>query len=64
MLRGNELYTLGCMDMAVKLLDPLGSVGKPSNIPGGIFWLNSVVLVEWEGRRSIAVLSPFFGGGE
>ncbi len=36
------------------------------NIPGGIFWFSSMVLVERADRQnpqSVAVLSPIFEGG-
>jgi hypothetical protein len=46
--------------MAVKFLDPLGRGGKPSNIPGGIFWLDLVVIVERADRQSVAGLGPIF----
>ncbi len=35
--------------MAVEFLDPLGRGGKPSDIRGGIYWLDLVVLVERAG---------------
>ncbi len=51
--------------MAVEFLNPLGRRGKPSNINGGFFWLNLVVLVEQADRQSAAGLGPnFFGGSE
>ncbi len=40
----------------VDFLDPLGRGGKPSNIPGGIFWLNLVVLVERADPHSCCLL--------
>ena len=49
--------------MSVEFLDPLGRGGKPSNIPGGICWLNLVVLVERADRQSAAGLGPIFEGG-
>ena len=36
-------------------LIPLEEEDKPSNIPGGICWLNLVVLVERADRYSVAV---------
>ena len=49
--------------VAVEILVPLGRGGKPSNIPGGIFWLNLVVLVERADCYSAAVRTPDFEGG-
>ncbi len=46
--------------MAVELLDPLGGGGKPNNIPGGVCWLDLVVLVERADRFSAAVRTPDF----
>jgi hypothetical protein len=52
----------GCM--LVEFLDSLGRGGKPSNTPGGICWLNLVVLVERADRQSAAGLGPIFEAGE
>ena len=41
--------------MADEFLDPLGRGGNLSNIPGGIYWLNLVVLVERADLYSVAV---------
>ncbi len=45
-----------------EFLDPLDKGGKPSNIPGGICWLNLVVLVEHinpgQGRVAVEFLDP------
>ncbi len=49
--------------MAIEFLDPLGRGGKPSNIPGGIFWLDLVVLVERADRYSAAVCTTDFEWG-
>ena len=50
--------------MAVEFLDPLGRGGKPSNIPGGICWLDSVVLVERADHYSATVRTPDFREGK
>ncbi len=51
--------------MAVDFLDPLGRGGKPINIPGGISWLNLVVLVERARIANPQLVSArcFEGGG-
>ncbi len=50
--------------MTVEFLDPLGRGGKQSNVTGGIFWLNLVVLVERADRYSAAVRTTDFEWGE
>ena len=46
--------------MAVEFLNPLGRGEKPSNIPGGIYWLDLVVLIERVHHYSAAVPTPDF----
>ncbi len=43
--------------MAVGCLDLFRRGGQPRNIPGGIFWLLMVVLVERVDRESVVVLT-------
>ena len=56
--RGTRRGAIRYGRMAVEFLDPLGRGEKPSNIPGGICWLDLLVLVERADRYSVAVLTP------
>ncbi len=66
--RSNGRWTRLCAEpvmvcIAVEFIDPLGRGGKSSNIPGGIFWLDLVVLVERADRQSAAGLGQILRGG-